>query len=185
MKPARTKSVKTADPSRQTSRKLSAEKLYWLGPLDAEQVRVASDALDFYARILIGQFGEITDLARYGVLTDAEGKPATLAQLEVTEALLNEVKRRLTGFPSNASKGIGGQHTPAQAQHAFLLRKVIRHRLALERKPDGGPLDGVDFDDPYLVRYTPERHRVELTQASPGDSPQEPKQEQSAVCRKP
>lgn len=145
----------------------TSTKLYDFAPLDAEQVQVMRDALDFYARVLIGQFDEVLDLARFGVLTNSEGKPATMEQLERSKVLLDEVKRHLTGFPPNASKGIGGQYTPVEAQRAFLLCKVLRHRLARERKPEGTALDGVDFDDPYLVHYTRERHRVELTEHQP------------------
>jgi hypothetical protein len=142
-------------------------KFYGFAPLDAEQVQVTRAALEFYARMLIGQFDEVLDLARYGVLTNSEGKPATNDQLERAKVLLDEAKRQLTGFPPNASKSIGGQHTPVDAQRAYLLCKVLRHRLALERKPDGNGLDGVDFDDPYMLNYTRDAHRVELTKYQP------------------
>lgn len=139
------------------------ETLYRLGPLDAEQVHTLSDALDLYARVLMGQFREIADLARLGMLTDSRGQPATPQRIEAASRLLEQAKEMLTGLAPGVSKGIGGAATPVAAQRAVVLRKVLRHRLARERKPEGTAFDGVDFDDPYLLRYTSETHRVELT----------------------
>lgn len=146
------------------------ETLYRLGPLDAEQVHTLSDALDLYARVLMGQFREIADLARLGVLTDSRGQSAAPERIEAAGRLLEQAKEMLTGLAPGVSKGIGGAATPAAAQRAFVLRKVLRHRLARERKPHGTALDGVDFDDPYLMRYTSETHRVELTAHRAGGS---------------
>lgn len=152
------------------------DKRYQLGPLEADQVRVLVDALDLYARVLLGQLDEVVNLARMGLLTDGEGHPASAARIREAESRLNEVKQLLTGFAPNASKGICARHTPSAAKHAFLLRKVMRYRMALERKPDGSAFDGVDFDDPYLVQYLPGAPRTWLSQyRPPADEPEETK----------
>ncbi len=155
------------------------EKLFTLGPLNERQARTISNACEFYSRVLTGQFDEILSLARYGLITDRDGAVADIEAVRKSDLLMEEVKELLMGLAPGESKGIGGLHTPVQAQHAFELHKVIRHKLAEAR----GSSHSVDRQDPFLVRYDNSVPRPSLEELDPNPLRSEALQEIQGVLQ--
>lgn len=116
--------------------------------LPVEYARILADAAELYARLGIGQYGELLQMARDGLVIDREGQPTKLANIEAAEPLLNEIKRLLTGYPANASHGIYAPTLPKRFQYAHAVEKAIRHRLAWDTHPQGGT--SVQFDEPLF-----------------------------------
>lgn len=108
--------------------------------MDEEQAHITSKALELYTRVMMGQFGYIAEVAQ--PLIEERGV-ATFA--EASEAMIL-VKEAVLGFSTGQSHGIHNPKVHEHARIAFDVHKVIRHRLAWDREPQGGM--GVDFDDP-------------------------------------
>lgn len=104
--------------------------------LDEEQAKVLIDALDLYARLRIGQIEEVGHTFRFRGAADPDKE---LEQFEQVDAACKELKRAM--FPDlhpNASYGIGSQKTPKDAQVAWEIHGVVRHRMAWDKTPKGG-----------------------------------------------
>ena len=129
---------------------------YTLENLSEMQAQALVESLDLYARIRIGQLEMLTEMARMDEIPHKEALSVSerIERTEQAEVLLREVKQLLTGLPTNASFGILGEKAPEMARVAWGLQKAIRHRLAWDRRPEGGL--GVHFDDPSLLHSTPD-----------------------------
>jgi hypothetical protein len=144
---------------------------YTLTGLTFKQSRVIADALELVMRLGLGQLEYLMDFVRFGGVTSKTGEPLPYATLDEGDALVRQLKRRLTDYDDGASKGISNVHTPADAKVAFELYKAIRHRLAWDQTPiEGRDFRGVHHSDPYLLRYTDEP-KVSLVQEGPKASP--------------
>src|SRR4051794_26921334 len=99
----------------------------------ARQGGVLISSLDLYSRILIGQIAEACQW--WGERFRCE--------------LIHSIKLRLTGFEPNTDWGIANPNTPDRAKIAHDIQKVVRHRLAWDRNPEGDIT--VDFDPPDLL----------------------------------
>ena len=104
--------------------------------LNREQAQVISKALDFYSRIIGGQFDEIRTL-----FWDA--KPENFKK---ADKILSRLKFLLTGMGDNGNLGIG--NISEKGRNAYDLHQVIRHRLALDR-PESHHEFSVDFHPPF------------------------------------
>lgn len=135
--------------------------------MDDKTARVVGRALEFYARIGIGQLEEITELARWDQLNKLDGSKPTYAEIEEADVLLKQVKRLLFGLESNASLGILNPKTSQPAQIAWAVSKSIRHRMAWDANPEGGM--GVDFDEPLFIEKL--GAAVQVTSAAAGAIP--------------
>ncbi len=113
---------------------------------DRKTAAIMMRALELYARIGIGQLDEVVELFCFGPATNRNGQNPSADSLQAARELMTQVKFALTGFESNASKGIGGEHVAEELKAAWEVRKAISHRLAWDRQPGGGM--GVDFDEP-------------------------------------
>lgn len=129
---------------------------YALTGLSAKQMQTVCEALDLYQRIMMGQFEELTSMARMGDIPHQteDDLSARIPAIEQAEKHLQEAKALITGHPPNSSFGIFHDKVRVSAKIARELQAVIRHRLAWDRQPEGGI--GVAFDDPYLLRATTE-----------------------------
>jgi hypothetical protein len=114
--------------------------------LPAATAHIVVDALDLYSRVGLGQLDEISSLARFGLLTNADGNAPSEDALDDAEAYLKQAKRSLFGFESNASHGIFSPKVNERFRTAWGVLKAIRHRLAWDRTPAGGIQ--VSFDEP-------------------------------------
>ena len=130
-----------------------AGRTYALRGLSETQAQILSKSLELFSRLSIGQLDMVLDLARLGDITNRDGQAAPAECLSEAEDLVNTAKFLLTGYHPNASKGIGGEHTP-RANIAWEMHKAIRHRLAWDRSPEGG--NGVYFYDPHSPKYSEE-----------------------------
>jgi hypothetical protein len=124
--------------------------------ITAEQADAVNAALDFYARICIGQIEELAALTRFGVLAPrAEpDQPRPQVSPETAErihALANMIKDDL-GHPHNGSYGIGHNHVHASAKRAWEVKKSITQALAIARNP-APEFKGPAYDGNF-VRYT-------------------------------
>jgi hypothetical protein len=109
--------------------------------LDEEQAKIIQRALDLYMRIGLGQIEypvcDAITRARFDVSID---------QFCAARDELAVVGEKLTGYASNASRGIGSPELPNEFKRACDIHDVIRHRIAWDRSPEGGM--GVSFYDP-------------------------------------
>lgn len=103
-------------------------------------------ALELYARLGLGQFETLLDLARFEDLRRTDGSVVPAANMDEARELLTKVKSLLTGLESNASYGISGSKVGAEFQKAWDVQRAVRHRLAWDRNPEGGL--SVQFDEP-------------------------------------
>ena len=110
-------------------------------------------ALEFYARLGIGQFGPLLDLARMGTLKRTSGEEVSYEQLDEAEEHLNRFKQSLLGMASNASFGIFSPHVSPDVKEVWAVSKSIRHRLAWDRTPAGGM--GTSHDEPMSYEDVP------------------------------
>jgi hypothetical protein len=154
----------------------------YLLKLTPEQAQVLVHACDLYSRIGIGQFEEIEQLARMGMLrhrhATADGAPAVteaeINRLEQAREALDVAKRHLTGMEPNASFGILNQLVHKDFKVAWELQQVVRHRLAWDARGNparrdwaGSPsMMGVNYDDPMASSGTP---LATMEQASDAD----------------
>lgn len=124
--------------------------------MDRETASTVQAALEFYARVVSGQFEEVLSLARFDVLRDTEGRRAEVEDIRACEPLVRELKRRLLKLPSSASLGVFHPHLHHTAKTAWAVSSAVRHRLAWDRNPEGGL--GVSHDEPLLEQDLPHIH---------------------------
>lgn len=110
-------------------------------------------ALETYARIGLGQFDEILDLARTGSLRRLDGKLASFDALETARVHLMAAKAALTGMESNASHGIFSPNVSPDVKAAWVVKKALTHRTSWDRHPEGDI--GVNFDEPFGTEAAP------------------------------
>ncbi|MNR71425.1 hypothetical protein D3C71_20400 [compost metagenome] len=132
----------------------SLDARYSLTNLSQAQAHVLCQALELLARLGLSQLEYLMEFVRMGGITGPDGKPIGLERVEQADGMVDTLKLLLCEYGGGASKGIGSPTTPKNAQVAWELFKVIRHRLAAERPSDG--IGGVYSQDPYLVKYTQE-----------------------------
>ena len=122
----------------------SSEVKYRLTLTEA-QARIVKDALDLYFRIGIGQFREVEHVYNYTLLR------GTKDMERLREAL--DAAARTQGFGFGGSYGIHSTEVHDVFRQAYDINRVIRHRMAWDRLPSGGP--GVDFDTPRQIGTFP------------------------------
>lgn len=132
-------------------------------------------ALEFYARMVAGQFEELLSLARFELLRDAQGQLTPVQDIEDCEPLVRALKHQLLKLPANAHLGVFSPHLHPSAKAAWTVSSAIRHRLAWDRTPQGGL--GVAHDEPLPQEDLPHlqvlsgelpRLPVDLSRLPPG-----------------
>lgn len=118
------------------------------------QARLIAQALDIVSRVQIGQWHEFIDL----LPQQWEFCRHTLR--EQLQPVMSEHFRKTkpAGCPYpidgwGSHYGINSGFVPDTARVAWDLKKVIEHRLAWDRNPEGGFT--VDFDGPHHVGAEP------------------------------
>lgn len=101
--------------------------------LSEMQAQVIQNALDFYIRCRMGQFGEITAQLFPDKQTDS-----------VVQGLLDRLHVEILSMPANSYVGIHG--VPEHFKIAYDLKQVIRYHLSFQNNPCGDI--GVNFDSP-------------------------------------
>lgn len=114
--------------------------------MPAETAQVVVEALDLYSRLGMGQWAELTDLARMGLLRDRTGQVPSIERIQESEAQIASARQTLMGFSDGASHSILSSKIAPAFLTAWSVQKAIRHRLAWDRNPQGG--FGVHFDEP-------------------------------------
>ena len=116
-----------------------------------EHMQLMSKALEFYARMGIGQLEEL----EWFLGMEATGVLDTWDR-EATKGMLNAIKRDAFGHPPNGSFGIHNEKVDDNFRKGWDIHKVLQNTLALKRKPEGTPLDGLAFDPPYKISNDPD-----------------------------
>lgn len=121
-----------------------------------EQAGAISKALDLYTRIGIGQFDEVAQLVAFGLVPvrNTDGLPRQIAipeQCDEIRALMDRAKRVL-GFSSGASNGIGNRDNDISVSRAYEVGKVLNKALAEHNNPSP-TFRGVHYDG-LGPRYT-------------------------------
>ncbi len=111
--------------------------------ISEEQARILANACEFVARIHMGQLDPVADQVMSHESADI---PALRDQLRGLQPLI-------TGMSRNAYLSISSDKLSDFPRIAWELHQVIRHRLAWDRKPDGG--FQVYFDKPHLLTDHP------------------------------
>ena len=99
------------------------------------------DALDIITRVPLGQFWSMIEAYRF------------VLPLNDVRALLDEAGSLMTGLNKNSNWGIFNDLVTNDARIAYDILRVIRHRLAWDRKPEGDFT--VDFDQPFSASKHP------------------------------
>lgn len=107
-----------------------------------EQAAVIRNALEFYARMGMGQFTEILHLTYRKDVSSADRQDA--------RELLDRVHKLLTKLPANAYNGILQDEVDDFFRVAWEVMQTIRHRLAWDECPEGN-FQYVRFDAPYKM----------------------------------
>lgn len=119
---------------------------------NVDQARCITDALEFYARIGIGQIEELGNLVREEVILPCAGIDPADVRYEI-QALCTVIKRALGHHPG-ASFGIGHDRVHVTAKRAFEIKKQIDKARAEHRNPTPSPgFRSVAYDG-RIVRYT-------------------------------
>ena len=110
---------------------------------------VIMKALDFYSRILAGQFDE---LLWQKIPHDSDNKSVlkAYATSQDIQDLLKELHKKITGLSSNSNWGITNEHLDKNAQTAYDIYCVIRHGVAWNKNPKGD-CTSVSYDRPLHV----------------------------------
>jgi len=108
--------------------------------LSEDQARIVQSALDLYTRLGLGQIEAIDRFLNWETRNEWEG-------------LLNEVKTAGTGFPPNASMGIGHADLAERFKIAYETQCVLRNAQAWHENPEGG--NTVDFYEPLKLSKHP------------------------------
>jgi len=124
--------------------------------LTPDQALALRDALEFYARISMGQLQVLSEKVREGIIPVRGDSSAArvLASPEACEAiddLMLQVKQ-LLGYPGAGSMSIGHQHVHVSGHRAWEMYKVMAQALALHADP-APPFRGVHYDG-LTLRYT-------------------------------
>lgn len=109
-----------------------------------EQAKITEKALELYARLKMGQWGELADLC-----LDLNDPDYAYKKFDVLQPGLMQL--RSVAYPS--LHGIGhsfGVGSFKDADLAWEVHETIRHRIAWTEHPEGGL--GVDFDTPRSFR---------------------------------
>lgn len=121
-----------------------------------EYARSASEALDFWNRMCLGQIEELEYLIRSGTIPmhsriEGERKSAPMEVCDVIREKLMEIKD-LLGYAHNGSMGIGHRNMSKSGLASYELKKVIDKTLAYHSNPKPD-FKGVNYDG-LTVRYT-------------------------------
>lgn len=125
--------------------------------LTVDQAGAVCDGLDTYTRLCIGQFEEVANLVRQGVIPVARpngGGERVMAPPEVCEQIEDLMKqaKHLLGYASSGSHGIGHPHVSIAGRRSYEVKKVIAKVVAEARNPNPA-FRGVDYDG-LGPRYT-------------------------------
>lgn len=106
--------------------------------INEEYINLLISILDFYSRIVIGQFAEIL----YSCIFGWDSSIVLNIKREKIQKILNSIKHKL----SIGSFGIYSKEVSEEAKIAYDIQQVIRYRLAWDNNPKGGIT--VNFDEP-------------------------------------
>lgn len=112
--------------------------------LSLVQASCLRGALEFMARLGIGQFGQIEEACRMLCIGKSGQFPSE--ELDRIQSLCGSLQQTLLGMPMNASHGIYSPHVHPRMLQAWQISKILRHRIAWDNQPEGGI--GVWHDEP-------------------------------------
>jgi len=133
--------------------------------LSPAQADVVDRALDLYSRMVMGQVGEVVNLAREGLLPKRvpDGHARATPDLDDIDRIEDAMKgvRAVIGD----WHGIGHRHVDVSGKRAYEVGKALAKVLAERRNPDP-EMRGVAYDG-VTVRYTADPEP--LASVMPGD----------------
>jgi hypothetical protein len=103
-----------------------------------KHAEVMIKALDFYSRILAGQFHELSAIG----IKDFEGN-------DLPKYFFNIVEHNARGIFNGAYHGICSPNLSENAKIAYEIRKCLDHDISWHNQPKGGYT--VNFDKPLKV----------------------------------
>jgi hypothetical protein len=130
------------------------EFVYSIDNLNLTQMETISRALDFYSRMGMGQFAELTSLVNQGIICEREIDGVTPAVSvnahEIRNLEIDELRR--IAFPSldrsHSSLGVGNPRMGEPFKIAADIQQVVRRQLAIDRNAGVAP-STFDGDIPF------------------------------------
>jgi hypothetical protein len=120
--------------------------------LTLEQAKVITQALDLYNRITLGQFEELTYMVQRGTIP--LGPDVTNLDLDSRDQLCSLIKiyKRLCGYQSSSSYGLGNQQLPKANAISYELLASLLKPIAEHENPN--PNFKSYHYDGLMFRYT-------------------------------
>lgn len=126
--------------------------------MSAEQAELVVQALDFYDRMMMGQFDVLRELP--------VAQPRTNRDEDLLRETLDGLKAQMTTLPVNASSG-----ESVACKETFNMRKALEQFLSFARCPEGGwtvnfdgPMPGWWVYPPVKVSWVPDLSEVPADQ---------------------
>lgn len=119
--------------------------------LKNQEISACIEALDFYSRMFIGQYGEIDFVLRQHRLSLDFNCQYGFARRQIYTGMRSIVfcdVPRISEWDLNGSLGIWSEDTDMRAKNAYDMQQIIRYNDSWCRVPEGGT--GRHFDAPML-----------------------------------
>jgi len=128
--------------------------VHYRAVLSETQIQIINRALDLFSRLLIGQVEHLDDIYIWRQVKTKQ------FDMDKFRKLCFEIKQLVFGFSQGESFGIHGPKTPEDAQIAWDIQQVFRHRLSWDRvgnppSRDWKTMNGVNFDNPLKSSTEP------------------------------
>lgn len=125
-----------------------------------EQAGVLRDALDLYARVGLGQVDLVAEMVITGTMLTADGKLASIDQLELLRDGLLVVRHALGFRGEGHGRAIGADGVPVAITTAWDMKKVVAQAVAMARDPEP-PIGARTVDhDGLFIAFSPKPHPV-------------------------
>lgn len=132
--------------------------------MNEEQARTVIDALDFWMRMRIGQWEELTDLCLEPTPDSFKAIEKYYENRETANEKLFEARRIvMPELTKNASWGV---YKFPETERAFNVMKAVRSCIAWHKNPNGGYL--VIYDKPMAVNVTEPMPKCEAIEDAEG-----------------
>ena len=134
-----------------TANEISSSNSPWVITMGIKGARLLQRALEWYARVGLGQIQVFGELLRDSRLdwSGANNMESMLRVLDAVDFSCQAIKRESLGLGTGSSLGIHNAHLPAAIRDAWVVQSAVRHRLAWDWTTElNRSHQGVWHDDP-------------------------------------
>lgn len=116
--------------------------------LKNQEISMCIDALDFYARMFMGQYDEIDDVLNQYLYGNRGLEQNKFERMHIYTAMRSLEIPELKGWDLNGSLGIWNEATDSRAKAAYDMKQIMCYQDAWCRNPQGGT--GHIFEEPVF-----------------------------------